>query len=944
MRRSMASKAWVVLLGVLLPAMGAARAAQLPNRIAGEIGDQQRVPLHGSVTHRPATATALGPLAGSTRLTRMSLVLAPTPAQQADLDRLLQNQQDRGSADYHRWLTPEQFGTRFGVSEADLNKMESWLENHGLTVDSVPASRNAILFSGPASAVEQAFAVSMQRFRRGGQEFFENSGEVQIPRELSGVVSGVTSLSSYRLQSHLVRRGAPLAADGARVRPDYTSPATGRNYIAPADFRWIYGLSPLIAGGYTGNAKIAVIGQSAVDTSQIGIFQGLTGQAVTAPTLVLVPNSGVSTAVPGDEGESEIDIEYAGGTAPGAKVQFVYTGNSSNNGVFDAMIYAITNNLAPILTLSYGGCERDFSTYAPGTLEPFLRQANAQGETILVSSGDSDSATCDDLDAGGANVPTATEGLTISYPASSPYVTAVGGTGFNEGTGTYWNPGNSSTAESAIGYIPETVWNDSASAGSILGSGGGASKMFSKPSWQAGPGVPVDGRRDIPDVAFASAVYHDPYVFCSAEVFNGVASEACSSAGFARSVGGTSLAAPNFAAMLAIVEQASGSGALGNINGLLYGLAAGASAGTVFHDVTVGDNQVACAIGTPDCTTGTMGFSAGAGYDQATGLGSITGAGLAAALAGMASTKAPTVAITASPQASDVNTAIVFTAAVSSANSATAPTGTVQFTIDGTSVGTVTLSSGIAAYSDTAGFATAGPHTIVAAYSGDANYSPASSTLTQTIGAPVTVSGSFTLASSPSTLTIASGSAGKETIAVTPSDGFAGSVNFTVRAQAATTSTAALSGCYSIPNVAVSLKTPTSAIMTVYTSAAQCTAAGRIPIVFAAAPTVAGVPPPPRPGSLPGRGTTILLGGALLGGFALRRRSRLPLLMVLAICTMALPGLGCGGGKSTSATTTPPGTGTTPTSAGSSYTITVTGSNGTAGTIRATTTYTLTIQ
>ena len=944
MQRFSVGKVWLGLFGVLLPAAVAASAAQLPNRIAGEIDGGQRVPLYGSVTHRPATSTALGPLAGDTQLTRMSLVLAPTPAQQADLDQLLAGQQDRTSPDYHKWLTPEQFGARFGVSDADLAKIKSWLQQAGLTVDSVPASRNAVLFSGPASAVEQAFAVSMQRFRRGGQEFFENSGEVQIPGALNGVVSGVTSLSSYRLQSNLVRRGAPLAANGARVLPNYTSATTGRNYITPWDFRQIYGLNSLIAAGYTGTTKIAVIGQSAVSTSQIGVFQSLTGQTVTAPTLVLVPNSGVSTAVPGDEGESEIDIEYAGGTAPGAQVQFVYTGNGSNDGVFDAMIYAITNNLAPILTLSYGGCERDFSTYAPGTFEPFLRQANAQGETIVVSSGDSDSATCDVLDAAGAAVPTATEGLTVSYPASSPYVTAVGGTGFNEGAGTYWDPTNNATAGSATGYIPEIVWNDSASAGSILGSGGGASKMFSKPSWQSGPGVPADGRRDIPDVAFASAVYHDSYIFCSAEVINGSTGEACSSAGFAESVGGTSLAAPNLAAMLAIAEQASGSGPLGNINGLLYGLASGSAAAAVFHDVTVGDNQVACATGTPDCTTGTMGFVAGAGYDQATGLGSIIGSGLASALTGLAATKAPTVAITASPQASDVNTAIVFTAAVTSANNSTAPTGTVQFTIDGTSAGTVTLSSGTAVYSDTAGFATAGNHTVVAAYSGDANYSPASSTLTETIGAPVTVSGSFALASSPATLAIAAGSAGKETIAVTPSGGFAGSVNFTVQAQATTVSTASLTACYTLPNVAVSLNTPASATMTVYTSAAQCTSTGRIPIVFARAAPVAGSHPPVRPGRFPGRSTTVLLGGALLGGFALRRRSRLPLLVALAICTMALPGFGCGGGKSTSAATTPPGSGTAPSGAGASYTITVTGSNGTAGTLRASTTYTLTIQ
>ena len=463
-------------------------------------------------------------------MTRLTLVLAPSPAQQAELDQLLAAQQNPASPSFHKWLTPAQFGARFGVSDADLAKIESWLASQGLEVLSVSPSRNAVFFSGTSATVEAALGVSMQRFRKNGQEFFENSSNVKVPRALNGVIGGVTSLSSYRLRSDLVRR--PTGSSAGKISPAYTDGAQAHE-LAPWDFRQIYGLNTLVNAGYTGAVNIAIVGQSAVNTTQIGYFQGLTGQTAKAPTVVLVPNTGTSTLVSGDEGESEIDIEYAGGTASGSTIQFVYTGNGNNNGVFDSLIYAVTQNLAPIISMSYGGCESEEATYATGTFEPYLRQANAQGQTVVVSAGDYDAATCDVIDSTSGNVTEATEGLTVSYPASSPYVTAVGGTRFNEGTGTYWSATNNSFAGSATGYIPEIVWNETQYNGStadgfyILGTGGGASALFGKPSWQIGTGVPADGQRDIPDVAFNAAVYSDPYVYCSAELTSGVEQEAC---------------------------------------------------------------------------------------------------------------------------------------------------------------------------------------------------------------------------------------------------------------------------------------------------------------------------------------------------------------------------------------------------------------------------------
>lgn len=912
-------------------------AAQLPSRIAGQINASEQVEIAGTATHRPATSTVVGHLPGDTQLTRMGLVLAPSAAQQADLDQLLAGQTNPASANFHKWLTPAQFGARFGVSDADLAKIEGWLTSQGFDILSVPASRNTVFFSGTAATVESAFGVSMQQYRRNGQDFFENSTNIKVPAALNGVIRGVTSLSSYRLKGNLVRRARASASN----TPQYTESNGTTHAITPWDFRQIYGLNTLVNAGYTGQVKIAVVGQSAVDTAQIGYFQQLTGQTVKTPTIVLVPGSGLSTAYPGDEGESEIDIEYAGGTASGANIQFVYTGSASNNGVFDSVVHAVTNDLAPIITMSYGGCETDYTTYASQTFEPYLRQANAQGQTVLVSSGDSDAAACDGVD---SSLPPmiATLGATVSYPASSPYVTAVGGTRFNEGTGTYWNSSNNSFAGSATGYIPEIAWNetsDPSNGGSLTGSGGGASALFGKPSWQSGTGVPSDGARDVPDIAFTAAIFHDPYIYCSSDTSAGVGVQACTATSFSNYiVGGTSLSAPNFAAMLAIIEQKNAvTSGLGNINPALYNLAAGAGSASIFNDVTSGDNVVPCITGSPNCTSGSLGYTTNVGYDQVTGWGSLNGASFAAALATQTSTVPATsnVTLSTSTAAPLVGNAVTFTAAVASSAAGGAATGTVQFTLDGSSAATQILAGGLATYTLSSGFTSTGAHTVVAAYSGDSAHAPASSTLTVVASTAPVATQSFALGSSSSTLSITSGSSGSETITVTPVNGYLGVVSLNLTA----TGTGSLNACYTLPDRATVYASGGSATLTIFTSASACSSAQYIPVHMVRSKTLAANSPPARP-QLPRKPGAILLGGALLGCFALRRRSRLPLLFTVALCAMLIPGMGCGSGGSTSAVNGTGGTTTT----GTNYTLTVTGTSLTDSSLTSSTSFTLSIQ
>jgi hypothetical protein len=778
--------------GLLLAFSSSFSSAQaVAHRLVGKpSSDEPRVALAGSLTERPATSSTLGRLSPVTKLNGMSLILKRTPEQEAALTKLLYDQQDPASPSFHKWLTPEAFGDRFGLAQADLDVLTTWLQSQGFVVTEISPSRNRIVFSGSGAQVEAAFGLTIRRFQRDGQTFFENSDPVHLPQSLSDVVSGVTGLSSYHLQ------GRALSRQRSALAPQFTT-SSSSHYLVPWDFRQIYDINTLVNAGSDGTGiKIGVIGQSAIDTMQISYFQQKTGQATKLPTMILVPNTGVSNLVQGDDDESELDVEYSSGNAPGASVQFIYTGcgatasstalanttDCQNDGVNTALIYAVTNNLAPILTFSYGACEATIATYAQSTLEPVLEQANAQGQTILASSGDSGPATCDQ----GTNATAASHGLEVSYPASSAYVTGVGGTQI---TGGGWSASNNSYGGSAPGYLLENPWNDTSNYGQLAASGGGVSKIFPKPSWQLGTNVPPDGYRDVPDVAFAASVLNVPYFACTTEApcINGnplPASFTSTDGGF---YGGTSLSSPGFAAMLAVIEQANSSGPLGNVNPKLYALAEGSSSRKVFHGIGGGDNDVPCVFGTTDCGPTnygrSIGYSINSGYDQVDGLGSVSASEFAAEL----SAKIPPISLSALPQPAIVGQPVTFTATVIGSNPT--PTGSVLFSVSGTSVSSaVPLANGVATYKYS-GFASPAELALIqAAYSGDSTYSAASSSLSVTVDTvpvslTITASGTPLQINTATTITMtATGSYGTPT----------GSINLTIDGLSVATGSAAL--------------------------------------------------------------------------------------------------------------------------------------------------------
>lgn len=597
--------------------------AAAQNRVAAVLPNTLQ-PLPQSVSPRVNRAADLGTAPASTLLTPITLRFAMTPAQQTALTQLLADQQNPASPRYRQWLTPEQFAARFGLTPADLATVSNWLTANGFTVLATARSRTFIQFSGTVAQAQAAFHTTIHRVSFPAQpnrnltaeEHIANLTPASLPAAIAAVVSGLSGLNDFKLRPRLRTRQVP-----ASPGPDFTSSISGDHFIAPGDFYTIYDVSPLLANSINGaGITIAVAGQTDISLSDVAAFRSASGLSANLPTVKLYGTDPGTNS--GDIDEAQLDVEWSGAVAPSASILYV---NSSN--VINSLTDIIDNDLAPIASISYGDCEPDTGASDVHSLNQTFMQANAQGITVLGPAGDSGATDCDDM------ATSATHGLAVDFPASSPYVTGLGGTMFNEGSGTYFAPTNNANAGSALSYIPEAVWNETAvslaNGGTIGAGGGGVSVFFPKPAWQTGNGVPNDSARDVPDVALNAAADHDGYLYCSqGSCVNGFRSSAtpttsCPSGNCLNVVGGTSVSTPAFAGILALVQQKTGA-SIGNANPVLYALANSAYNATVFHDVTVGNNDSPCTAGSTGCPNGgSIGYSATPGYDRATGWGSV---------------------------------------------------------------------------------------------------------------------------------------------------------------------------------------------------------------------------------------------------------------------------------------------------------------------------------
>ena len=670
-------------------------AAATADRVAGNIDNREMRAVPNSVHRLANPQFDQGPADPATPLNHLLLLTKPSAAQQADLDHLLADQQNPSSPEFHKWLTPEEFGARFGLSTSDHSKIAAWLATQGLTVNETGRGRNWIAFSGTAASVATAFQTSFHRYNVRGEQHFANATALSVPAAIADVVGGFLGADDFL-------PNPPKHVTGV---PDYTS---GKNhYIAPGDFATIYNVTPLTQAGYDGTGQnIAVVGQSDILITDVRSFRSDFGLPANDPKQVFF---GGDPGFNGAQFEGNLDVEWAGAIAPRATINYIISSSA-----FSALIGAVSLNVAPVISNSYGICESD----SPPVLRTTAQQANAQGITIVSATGDAGGGGCEQQ----GDLPLATHGNLLQFPSDLPEVTAMGGTMFSEGAGSYWGTSNSPTGGSALSYIPETAWNESSVSIGLLASAGGASLLYPKPSWQAGPGVPADGMRDTPDLAFNAAAEHDPFLV----TFQG---------NFLYAVGGTSASAPPMAGILAILNQYAvkqgiqRTAGLGNINPQLYRMARSAPA--AFHDVVTGDNVVACEQGSPGCTNGSYGFKAGPGFDQTTGLGSIDANVFVTSWG--AAVSPVTVSLTSSATKVTINDMVTVTAKVAPVSGGGVPTGMVNFTLLTEPLGSVPLTavSGQQTASITfpawkIGITTA---TVGASYTGDAAFNSGRATI-----------------------------------------------------------------------------------------------------------------------------------------------------------------------------------------------------------------------
>jgi subtilase family serine protease len=583
----------------------------------------------------------------------MTLVLARHPDRELAFEKLLADQQDPASPQYHHWLTPTQIGERYGLSTSELEALSGWLQSQGLHVDWVAPARNFIGFSGAAGDVADAFRTRLNYYRDEDKRKVSLASAPLLPPDLAPMVKAIHGL--YTIENRPMSR---VRAEHS-ASPNLTA-SNGENFIAQDDFDAIYNVTYPNSPQDT-TIKIGIVGRSRVDLADIDNFVETDGGYVQYPIEIVPkkfggvdpgsprtspPPSGISVA---DQAEATLDVERAGSFPWVRTLLVVTTANHGDIGA-DAQYLVQTEPLpAPVMNISFGECESKAGRAGVEYWDSLFQQAAAEGISVFVASGDSGASGCD---AAFSSPPANPMRNSPNYICSSSYATCVGGTEFNDLSGSYWNDPES--------YIPEGAWNEplnSHSETQVASSGGGVSQYILTPNWQTGKGVPAArAGRYTPDVAF-SAAEHDAYFGCFAAGGGScvITDGSFDFVGFA----GTSAAAPDMAGVIAILDQNRGN-AQGYLNPALYTLAATTPA--AFHDITVATSGVVpCVLSTPSmCNNsipgpsallgGQPGFEAGPGYDEVTGLGSLD---VGEFLQGIAAPFAPTVTTERTKDVSD---------------------------------------------------------------------------------------------------------------------------------------------------------------------------------------------------------------------------------------------------------------------------------------------------
>jgi hypothetical protein len=744
------------------------------NRITTSVDERILSTLRGNVHPLARPEFDQGRVDDSLPMEHIVLMLQRSPEQETALNSRIDQMHNRQSPYYHQWLRPEEVGACYGPVESDIAAVTRWLQIHGFKIDTVPAGRTMIIFSGTAGQVRNTFHTEIHNLYVNGEWHIANMSEPQIPKALAPVIMGFRSLHNFFPKPN-IRMIGDVRRDGKtgiwqwlnrNIRASnftYSYNATTFYAVGPQDFYTIYNENPLLppnSNPITGDGQtLAVVEITDITQSDVATFRSAFG----LPTYPSTPNatigginwmqgiSGFCTdpgmADANDEGEASLDIEMVGTTAPNAIIDYVACQSTNTTFGWDLAFTYIINNLASsvsAISSSYGVCETDAGSAGDAMYTAMYEQAVAEGQTVVIATGDSGSDACDRHNGKGPNQgqDLGETGLSVQSASATAYVVAAGGTDFSDvyqgNTNSYWNPTNGAGLGSALSYIPEKAWNDTCSDTVLvdyiqrligggfqypngpeglcndtthfaiqypfttLGGGtGGVSAFIPLPTWQSVYGIgsgnfTSTSFRNLPDISlFASdGFWNQSLVICDSNGGQNPCDYTNGGDVTMQGVGGTSAVAPLFTGIIGLINEKYGR--QGQANYTLYALAQaeygttgtpntsttspsiytcegsnanaiGAYSGVfpkcIFYEVDrtsqigastcVGANNSgclfsnnggACASGTPGCFTNTQGdpygvlsasttsfesaFSNSAGYNDATGLGSVNVANL----------------------------------------------------------------------------------------------------------------------------------------------------------------------------------------------------------------------------------------------------------------------------------------------------------------------------
>jgi subtilase family serine protease len=631
-------------------------------RITAAVNDRMLTSLNGNVHPLARAEYDQGKVDDSLPLKHIILMLQRSPEQEKALATRIDQMHNRRSSYYHQWLKAEDVGGCYGVADPDIAKVTGWLQSHGFQIDVVPAGKTLVIFSGTAGQVRSTFKTEIHNLNVRGERHIANMSEPQVPTALAPVILGFRSLNNF-FPKPLVHVLGPIQRDSGTgkwhaltanknaavkepqpksngISPLLTFTGDGETFwaVGPQDFYTIYNETPLLTASRPINGAgqtLAIVQDSDVNPADVTSFRSQFG----LPTYPAIPNNtqggvnfinGISGycedpgIVNGGETEADVDVQWLGTSAPAAIIDLVSCADTATTFGGDLSASYIVSTLDTTVSAfseSFGECEAQLPGSGVGSngfYNGLWEQAVAEGQTPIISAGDSGDDVCDRGNGQGPNGSLGETGLSVNGLASTPYNVAAGGTDFSDSYQTnfsptnYWNNNDTSPYGSALSYVPEMAWNDTCASTVLVdyvsyvenitygngpeglcndvnnfgeeftyldGGSGGISSIYSLPSWQSVYGVGLNGNftstsnRNLPDVSLfaADGFWGHFLVFCQSDV--APCDYSNSTDALSMAAGGTSFVAPQLGGIMGLINQATAS-RQGQANYTLYALAA----------------------------------------------------------------------------------------------------------------------------------------------------------------------------------------------------------------------------------------------------------------------------------------------------------------------------------------------------------------------------------